>query len=364
MKFMFILFIGLFLVACGTSSQQTSAQNGHIKYATNFQIIEKDSYQLLQLYHPKSHKIEASFALVRRGEHPTVPENTPTISVPVRNMAALSSTFIGMLNELHSLDCVKMTTSENYLWNKSIKKRIKKGTCIAVSSDEAISPELVVKNKLELIVFSGFGQPFPNESKLAQLGVVSLPNYDWEETTALGKLEWIKLFGVLTGKLQEATTYFTLVESKYKALKKQAASNKSTNSRTIVGDFYGDNWFAPAGDSYIARMLKDAGINYIYHNEKGTASLQLSPEQVMKDERSCTVWINAEGTSLGELIKNDQKRKQLTVLKKQQVYSYLHDSNYYWEMSAVHPEWLLSDFCQIAQNKQTNPLFFYKKLKE
>jgi ABC-type Fe3+-hydroxamate transport system substrate-binding protein len=101
----------------------------------------------------------------------------------------------------------------------------------------------------------------------------------------------------------------------------------------------------------------------LYQNKNGTASIQLSPEQVIKDEKSCVIWINAEGTSVRQLIKNDVKRKQLTVLKHQQVYSYLHDSNYFWEMSAVHPEWLLFDFCQIAQNKKT-PMHFYQRLAE
>lgn len=360
---MYIFFSFFLLTACKSSLTNNKEEVGLIKHAANFQLITKKNYQLVQLFHPKTHQLEASFALVKRGEHPTIPSNTPIITVPVRKMAALSSTFIGMLSEIDALETVAMTTSENYLWNKQIKMRIRKGSCTAVASDDAVSAELVVKKKVALIVYSGFGQPFPNEAKLAQLGTIALPNYDWEETTALGKLEWIKLFGALTGKLKQATHYFDKIAQEYKFLKATAKKLKGKSKLALAGDFYGDIWIAPAGQSFIARMFKDAGVNYVYQKKSGTASLQLSAEQLIKDEKACEIWINAEGTSVRQLLKNDSKRKQLTVLKHQQVYSYLHDSNYFWEMSAVHPEWLLFDFCQIAQNKK-GAMHFYKKLAE
>lgn len=363
MKSKYLFFCFIVLIGCKTSRNDVSQNVGLIKHAANFQLITKKNYQLVQLFHPKTHQLEASFALVKRGTHPSVPSETSIITVPVRKMAALSSTFIGMLNELDALETVAMTTSENYLWNKQLKARIKKGICAAVATDDAVSPELILKKKVELIVYSGFGQPFQNEAKLAQLGTIAMPNYDWEETTALGKLEWIKLFGALTGKLDQATRYFENINKEYTQLKKNANKLHSKSKLALAGDFYGDIWIAPAGHSFIARMFKDAGINYIYQNRSGTASLQLAAEQVIKDEKACNIWINAEGTSLKQLLKNDTKRKQLTVLKHKQVYSYLHNSNYFWEMSAVHPEWLLADFCQIAQNKK-GTLHFYKKLVE
>ena len=363
MKLSYLFFSFFLLIACKSSRTDATEQVGLIKHAANFQLITKKNYQLVQLFHPKTHQLEASFALVKRGTHPTIPSNTSIITVPVRKMATLSSTFIGMLNELDALETVAMTTSENYLWNKQMKARIRKGVCTSVATDDAVSPELVVKKKVELIVYSGFGQPFPNEAKLAQLGTIALPNYDWEETTALGKLEWIKLFGALTGKLDQATEYFDKISKEYKQLKATANKWKGKSKLTLAGDFYGDIWIAPAGQSFIARMFKDAGVNYVYQKKSGTASLQLAAEQVIKDEKACFIWINAEGTSVKQLLKNDAKRKQLTVLKHRQVYSYLHDSNYFWEMSAVHPEWLLADFCQIAQNKK-GAMHFYKKLAE
>lgn len=352
------------LCTCTVTDQQSKKKTGAIKHAEHFQLVQVDNYQMLSIYHPKTHQLAARFALVNRGEKPQLAKDIPVISIPVRNMAALSSTFIGMLNELNALTTVSMTTSADYLWNRTIKIRIKEGDCISVSSDDAVSPELLVKKKIELIVFSGFGQPFPNEEKLKRLGVIALPNYDWEETTALGKLEWIKLFGALTGKLEAANTYFDKISKAYNQLKNKAKKHAVNDAPVLVGDFYGEHWIAPAGESYVAGMLKDAGINYRYKNIKGTASLQLSPEQLLKDEQMCVSWINAEGTSLHQLIQQDSKRKQLTVLKHKNVYSYLHNSNYFWEMSVVHPEWLLSDFCQIAQNKSIKHMHFYRKLTE
>ena len=48
----------------------------------------------------------------------------------------------------------------------------------------------------------------------------------------------------------------------------------------ISGNLLNDIWYAPAGESFMAEMIKDAGADYTHRNEKGTGSLALSIEEI------------------------------------------------------------------------------------
>ena len=54
----------------------------------------------------------------------------------------------------------------------------------------------------------------------------------------------------------------------------------------MCGGMAGDVWYAPAGKSFMAGIMKDAGMNYIYRNTDGTASISLSLEQVFNDDHN------------------------------------------------------------------------------
>ena len=42
---------------------------------------------------------------------------------------------------------------------------------------------------------------------------------------------------------------------------------------------YGDSWFMPSTESYVARMVKDAGGDYIYKKNTGNASVPIDLEE-------------------------------------------------------------------------------------
>ncbi|MCC6700020.1 MAG: ABC transporter substrate-binding protein [Fluviicola sp.] len=364
MKRLLIVFL-VFVQIVGCDSKQNQhipdEQSSEIKFAKHFNLINRKDYKELQIISPKTNQIEHRYALVKKGVKLNLPETTEQIEIPVKNMAALSTTFIGMLNELKALDVVKITTDVQYVWNKTIQKRVKNGTVHSAGFESSLSPETILNKKVSLIVYSGFGEAFPNADKLKQLSVVCMPNYDWEEKHALGKAEWIKVFGALLDKDEEANAYFETLCKSYDQLK-SSIQTKTKKPKAIVGGLNGDVWFAPSGNSYVANILKDAGIDYIYAKEKGPASLSLTLEQISKDEQQCDVWINAEATSLKSLIQLNDKYTYFQTVKAKAVYGYLHDSNYFWEMNAIHPEWLLSDFAIIAGHKK-GKLHFYKQLK-
>lgn len=361
-KLAYTICIFICCISCTTQKTKTNFEVEGFTYAQLVSIEQKEGYQLLKIKNPKTQKAETSYALIPRGSKLKTPHGMQKITVPVERLAALSTSFVGMLDALQSVSVIKATTEKQYIHNEELLRNIAKNDVLISTYETGLSPDAILKAHIPLIIFSGFGQPFPNEEKLKQLDVVCMANYDWEETHPLGKAEWIKVFGALVGKNEEADTYFKQVEISYLQIKERA-SKIQQQKKVMCGSLAGDLWYAPGGKSFMAGIMKDAGLDYFYKTSTSSASIQLTLEQAFKDDQKCAVWINAEAISLGKLTELNPKFQHFHTVKSGRVYSYLHDSNYYWEYSQVNPHWLLEDYVQIAQGVENPKFYFYKQLK-
>lgn len=362
MKNLFYIFFVTILFSCGGNHPQTTKVSSNIssvKYAKNFTLIQRKDYVELHIIGPNSNTVEAKFALVKRGWPAQLPADLTRIDVPVKKIGAYSTNFIGMIDALGETPSIKATTSEKYIYNKAVKKGIQKGEVLTSDFDGSDSPSTLLMKEIHLLMYSGFGDAYPNEEKLKQVGIICLANYDWKETHPLGKAEWIKLFGALYNKTEEADAYFNQIEKDYLTIKRNASHLKK---KVIVGCLVADIWYASAGKSYMAGIMKDAGLDYIYKNTEGTGSNSYTLSQIIRDEAKCSIWIDAEAKNMNALLKVNPKFATFKTVKEKQVYSYLNNSNYYWEYSSLHPEWLLEDFVTIG-NSQNKKMHFYQKLK-
>lgn len=351
------------LTACVQQKKNTeSTKRGLIKYAKQFNIIQRSSYVELQLLDPNSGKLAQRYALIQSGSKPRLGAGIEPLHVPVKNMAALSTTHLGMLLAIGGLSHLKGTTSSEYIANEGVKKGIKTGKIAEFDSDNGITPERLIAKKISLIVYSGFGTDFPNASKLKQLGILTMPNYDWREAHPLGKAEWIKLFGYLINQPQRANDYFKQVERAYLNAKKSIAK-ANIHPRVLMGSLIGGVWYAPAGGSYMSRILKDAGADYLYTNTSGTGSHELTLEQVFRDQLKSDFWFHP-GVSSRKLLKEQQGKYALfQTYKKNALYCYTNRSSYFWEMGAVNPHWILMDIAHIiGTSKENYTPHFYEQL--
>src|SRR3989338_6610876 len=189
----------VFLVKC-TRLSEKKAQIGKavdVSYAKHFKIVQHEHYAVLSIMQPETGKVEREYALVKKADKSFAPAGMDQIEVPVKRMAVLSTTHIGMLDAIDALDCVKGATDKNFIANKKVLQGIEKGEIVGFSDETSIVPEQLLENEISLVVYSGFGKGFPNEEKLKQLDVLVMANYDWREEHPLGKAEWIKVFGFL-----------------------------------------------------------------------------------------------------------------------------------------------------------------------
>ena len=360
MRFHYIIGILLILSGCGDNSQlDHPASNSDnieenipeeliVEYAENFQLQRIDQGYLIEIINPNTGKIEKSFKV--RNDEP-------------KRIISLTATLNGMLSILNSTELIVGISDINYIHSPEIRKRFKQGKITEYGDETTYSIEKTISSQANTILYSGFGDEFPNHKKLEKIGFLIIPIYDWRENDPLGKAEWIKLVGILTGKEQEAIALFENVKAQYRETQ-NLVRNTNSDPTVISGNLIGDIWYAPAGDSYMAKMISDAGGIYKYKDIQGTGSVERSIEQILKDNHETDIWINPGLGTKRQIGKMNPHARHLKAYNN--LYCYSTNMNLFWERSAAEPHLVLSDLIHIFHPEiaGANELFFYEKITE
>jgi iron complex transport system substrate-binding protein len=345
-----------------SNSSINSNSSSEIKYAKTLAIEELEFGTSVQIIHPEK-GITYSYFLTEYDKSKT-PAGYTYIKVPITSIITLSGTQIGMLSILEELRRIVGVSNKAYIYNKTILSRIKNGKVVDFGNESLISFEKVIASRANLLMYSGFDETFPHAEQLAQAGTICIPNFDWKEQHPLGKAEWIKFFGLLTGKKKEANAYFDSTEKEYFALMKKA-KEQTLKPSVFCGNLTNDIWYTPAGESYYAQLIADAGGNYVYRNSKGIGSLEFSIEKILADNIHTSYWLNPGFSNLKTILKANPKMSFFDAVKNHKVYCYSPNMNLYWEMSAIQPHFVLSDLIRILHPDSSNreQLHFYQVIK-
>jgi iron complex transport system substrate-binding protein len=359
----FSLLLLLCLLGCnsGIPQKQEAEKKSSMQAAKYLRITESKSGALIEITHPDTFKKERYF-LRKKGSQNQQPGYV-TLDVPLTRMIVLSSPYIGMLGKLDATSCIVATTDRKYIYNSQVLSDIRKGKIRELHDEFQASTEAILATKAEALFFSSFSTDFPKEKLIEKTGTLCIPCYDWRETAPLGKAEWIKLFGLLVGKEQDANDYFDEISSSYFQLKSQV-QQRNKSCRVFCGNLLGDAWFSPAGSSFFAAQIKDAGGSYLFSYTQGSGSYSTTFEQIMNKQQEADVWLDPGVASLSTLLRNQPKMRYFNCVKNKEVYCYSHQMNKYWELSAIEPHRILSDLIQIfsGRGKQAKEMYFYRNI--
>jgi len=354
MKLIFLLCL-FALFACSSENKNTVEPKSKLAYSPWLSITESEKGVLISITNPDKITEKFDYFIGENG-----PANATNISVSQNGLAVLSSTHVGMLGLLDEINAISAVADKKYIYNKELNDRINNGKVVSLGQETDLSAEMLLNSNSKLVVYSAFSGKLAIDNKLKKLGIITIPNFDWRETHPLGKAQWLLLFGYLTGKQDLAKKEFAAIVKRYNEVKSQS---KKSNVKTLVGNLAGDFWYAPAGESYNATLLKDAGVNYIFKESKGTGSLSMTLESVFSKLDAVSLWLNPGFKSKELIVANNPKAAYFPVYSKGEIYCYANDMNRFWELSAVQPDLVLSDLQQIIDKFNSNKkLHFYKKV--
>ncbi len=291
------------------------------------------------------------------------------IGTPIEHMVVTSTTHIPALEALNGLDILKGFPDTKYISSMPARQLISEGKIKELGNNESLNAEMVLEMQPDVIV--GFAMDNTNATyKLLQkAGIPVLFNGDWTERTPLGKAEWIKFFGVLLDRQEQAELLFNEIESDYNSIKQLA--KKATETPTVLsGAVYKDIWYLPAGESWAAQFIRDANAHYLWSDTKGTGSLSLSLESVLEKGHAAKFWVSpSQFKSYKEMSTSNQHYEEFDAFKNKNIHTYSTTKGptgglLFFELGPQRPDLILKDLVHIFHPEvlPNHVPFFFKAL--
>jgi len=375
MLYKVILFTPLFfLFSCAQTSE--TKQTTHalspvaLSYAKRFSIKTSTDYTVLELHGNKNDgTVTASFVLYKH-QKPNYAKDAYYIKTPVSRVASMSTIYTTMMAQLNCENNIIAIDNVDYYNSAFIKNQVSKGIITELSKGPQLDIERTISIKPDLLLTFGMGSPEQDvDKKLIQSSIPIVISIDHLEETPLARAEWIKFFAYFFNKEALADSLFKITEKKYNDLKKIAL--KTTKKPSVLTEIkYGDAWYIPAGKSFIAHLIEDAGGDYFWKEDTKTGSSPQSFETVYAKAKDCDVWINLYNLNTKkELLSYDERYALFKACKNNQLYNNNKTQNAlgysnYWETGITHPDEVLADLIAIFSPTllPNHEFTFYKKL--
>lgn len=318
-----------------------------VKYATGFSVRDSADVRLVDV---GKHD---HFALVH-SDNITVPDGYTKIPVPIHRTICMTSLQLSNFTILGAHDVVKGITGTKNMFNEDILERVKDRRIVKIGMEGNFDTEMVLAANPDVIFISPFKRG--GYEPIKESGVTLVPHLGYKELNPLGQAEWIKFVGMFIGKEREAQEIFNGIEQRYNELKNKVQSSIANSQDTMViptvfsGEMHSGTWHAVGGKNYLAQIFRDAGAEYVIHDEE-TAGENLEFERMYSLAAKADYWriLNSfPGDFSYEALRASEPRNELfeAFRQKKVIYCNMKKQPYY-EISPVQPDVLLKDFVAI-----------------
>ena len=277
-----VMLIGLAgLCGCGSSSDTKKDTVGITKEATSNVDALGEPTDHLQLAYAKNFSIdyyEGGYKLltIKDGTQIlTVPEGKKApdnldesiivMQQPVNNIYLVSSAVMDMFRELNALDTIGFSAQKAENWYvEGAKAAMENGDILYAGKYSSPDYELLVSKKCSLAIENSMILHSPEvKEMLEDFDIPVIIEYSSYETHPLGRVEWIKFFGALTGMEEEAEKAF---EKQTEIVKHVTATKKTDKTEAFF--YITSNGLVQVRQSndYIPKMIELAGGRYIFEN--------------------------------------------------------------------------------------------------
>jgi iron complex transport system substrate-binding protein len=385
-----IFFIVTFIISChqqpniSTSSTDKSCIKNYnpnqdyfpnktnLTHAKGFNVEYHKNYKIITIKQPwKNAKTGLQYVLVQCGTPtPQGFPNSQIITVPVNSIIALSTTHLPHLAKLGQVNKLVAVSDVERVNTKEVVDKIKAGKIASVGSNTTVNVERIIELNPELITTFGTGTQTDSYPKLLEAGLKVAINAEYMEDTPLGRSEWLKYTALFFNQEQKAQQIFSEVANKYESIAAKAKSVKQRPTAFLGFNFKG-TWYMPAGKSYAAKYLYDAGANYLWSGDKSDGSLPLSFEAVVEGAMNADYWLNLSQSwqGLKDALAEDSRYGDFKAVKNGNLFNNnarlnTNGGNDYWEGGVSNPDVVLSDLIKIFHPEilPNHQLVYYQKI--
>ena len=363
----------LFCLACSQPKKeitQGTPDDLNPKFASRYSVEQRDGGIILSIDKPwQGSQQSLSYFLYK--DSIANKGNCPScvfVKVPIESIASNSTTHLGLMEVLGVESMLSGFAQSQFIFSSKIRKRLNEKMIEEIGMERGLNVESVIDLDPDMLMAFSSGAENPQLTQLQQLGIPVVMNADYMETSVLGRAEWIKFLAFFVDKTEVANAYFDQLIINYDSLK---FLTSNANKPTVMsGTLYGSNWYLPGGENYNAKIIADAGGNYIWQSDKSPGWQTLDFEAVYDQAHDADFWIGAASiNSLEELAALDARYKDFETFKRGEIYTYNNRVNEfggsdYFESGNVYPDRLLADHIKILHPEllPDYQLYYYRKL--
>lgn len=279
---LFAALLCLLLTACGSSAPSEAAETGwasmeptasmELDYATQFQVDYYDGgLSLVTIGDADRFLVVPEGGSVPEG----LDEDIVPLQQPIEHIYLAASSAMDLFSGLDALDCISLTSTTAADWSlPAIREAVENEDILYAGKYSTPDYELVLDEACTLAIESTMIYHSPEtKEQLEALGIPVLVERSSYEAHPLGRMEWIKLYGLLIGKSQEADAFFS---EKTDSL--QEILTVDNTGKTVAFFYISPNGYVnvrKSGD-YISKMIELAGGQYIFSDLPGEEENALS----------------------------------------------------------------------------------------
>ena len=208
----------------------------------------------------------------------TAPKNLPSeisiINLPVHNAYLAATSAMSLVCALDSLGSIRFSSVQKKDWFvDEAKQAMEEGRILFSGKYNAPDFELLLKENCSLAIESTMIYHTPQiKEKMESLGIPVFVDKSSYEENPFGRLEWIKVYGLLTGKFTEAEDFFAEQVKKISPKNQNDGSDIKKIGREVKIAFF---YVTPSGmvvirgsDDYIVKMIEMAGKSSLFSDFK------------------------------------------------------------------------------------------------
>ena len=295
-----------------------------LSYAQQFSVTyEDDGSALLTVAGRDRFRL-----LSREADDSCYADDIPIIRIPVRNVCLASSSVADLFLQLDALDAIRLSSTAASGWRlPAVADAMEREAILYAGKYSAPDYELILTENCDLVIENTMILHSPAvREKLEMLSLPVLLEYSSYEPHPLGRVEWIKLYGLLTGREKEAVRFFeeqvaslASLQDLEKTGKKAAFFYIGSNGSVIVRK----------PSDYVSKMIELAGGTYPFTDipDDGTAlsTMNMQMESFFAQAKDCDVLIynsTVDGgiSSLEELVQKSPLLAEFDAVRNGQVW--------------------------------------------
>lgn len=343
-----------------------------MEYAELLTMVRHESYTMVSIKNPwrSGHQLHTYILVDRRDSARAgqLPQGT-LIYTPIQRSVVFSTAHCQLLYDLLAAKAITGVCDLKYINIPDVQRRASQpGSADAITDcGDGMLP--MVERIIELRPQAMLISPFENSGGYGRLGKIGIPVVecaDYMETSAMGRAEWMKFYGMLFGREREADSLFHLVDSNYQALKRLASQVPARRS-ILTERKTGSVWYVPGGHSSLGMLIADAHGAYAFADDHHSGSLPLTFETVLDKAGDTDVWaFKYNGThplSRADLLGEFHGYAGLKAFRTGEIYECNCSVKPFFEEVTFHPDYLLRELMILLHPELAlGELRYYEKL--